>query len=71
MILLWPVYYTGDPLEPIESKSRWSLDALTVLNVTANNGKLVYIYFVAMFIIPISVFSGIYWYRGIVKKWQE
>lgn len=60
LVFLMPVYWTGDPL--IKSKRVQSINNLntfTILNVTANNSKIVYTYFVAMFIIPLFVLMGI------------
>lgn len=51
-----PVFYTGTP---IKQKKKENLENLTVLNITASQGKIVYVYFIAMFVIPFAVLYGI------------
>ena len=64
LVFLFPVFYSGSPNKTIALDlhlvSKNSLDTFTVLNVTAKNPKIVYLYFVAMLIIPMAVGYGIY-----------
>jgi hypothetical protein len=52
-----PIFYTGTPI--IQKKKENFVEDLTVLNITAKQGKIVYVYYIAMFIIPFAVLYGI------------
>ena len=54
MICLWPIYATGEPEMNETGKDESKMDILTILNVSGNEGRIVFIYFLSLFAVPLA-----------------
>jgi len=51
LIFMIPVYVTGSPDPDAPSSSNTTMNQITILNVTKNNGKMAFTYFSSLFIL--------------------
>jgi hypothetical protein len=63
LVFLYPIYASGDPSANYRLTFRDNMNKLTIANVTDNDGKMVFAYFSAVFIIPIWAFVALWYYR--------
>ena len=63
LVVMVPLYQSGDPMEADDYRTHDSLssmNAITVLNITANKNKMIFAYVVAVFIVPSFAFFMLY-----------
>lgn len=63
LVFLYPIYASGDPDGGTPDQFQDKMNKLTIGNVSANDGKMVFAYFCAVFIIPIWAAVALWFYR--------
>ena len=74
MVIMVPLYVTGEPMESDDYRLLETISDMTagtILNVTANRGKMIFAYFCAVFLIPSLAFGMIYQFRRRYYRWKK
>ncbi len=62
IVVFFPLYATGDPIRSKDDK--WStMNKLTFLNITANDGKCIFVYVFTLLVITALSFYALYKFK--------
>lgn len=68
VVIFFPLYATGHPT----SKDKWStMNRLTFLNITANDGKCIFVYVFTLLVISALAFLVLYWFQRKYYSYKE
>jgi hypothetical protein len=74
LVIMIPIYVSGDPLADDDYKQNpelSSMNLLTVLNITADESKMIFAYVIAVFIMPIFAFYMLYKFISKHESWKK
>ena len=71
--LMIPIYASGKPddTEVMDNNTDSIMDFLTVLNITGSEGKMIFTYLIALFVIPGMAVYMIHLYREKYEGWKK
>ena len=69
-IFMIPMYFSGSPA-PIGPLSKTIMNTITVINVTENNGKMMFTYFSSIVLVSCLGFYLIIQYRQKYESWRK